>query len=59
MILTLALIGAAHAQCMADTFVQDLNCNGVDVTQEVPVDLTDEECLANVNDGGYPYPNAD
>ncbi|MDP2315174.1 MAG: putative metal-binding motif-containing protein [Pseudomonadota bacterium] len=53
------LIAAAHAQCMADPYVQDLNCNGVDVVDEVPVDLTDPECSGSVNGAGIPYPNAD
>ena len=38
---------------------QDLNCNGVDVTDERIVDLTDPECLEAVDDDGNPYPNAD
>lgn len=56
----IALISAALAGvCTADPFIQDLNCNGVDVVDEVPVDLTNPECLANANSYGIPYPNAD
>jgi hypothetical protein len=39
---------------------QDYNCNGVDSTQELLADLTDPECLANVDPRtGLPYPNRD
>ena len=38
---------------------QDLNCNGIEVSEEEPVDLSDPICMANVDDDGNPYPNAD
>ena len=38
---------------------QDLNCNGVVVSEEAPVDPTDPLCAANTDADGVPYPNAD
>ncbi|MES2643374.1 MAG: putative metal-binding motif-containing protein [Myxococcota bacterium] len=55
------LFSAAYAAkvCSTGPFIQDLNCNGVDVVDEVPVDLTIPACLANTNTNGIPLPNAD
>ena len=52
------------AAALADTdchteLTQDLNCNTLDVSVERAVDLTDPACLANVDDAGVPFPNAD
>lgn len=45
-------IGAAHAD--------DLNCNGIDSTDEPLIDIADPACLANVDPAtGQPYDNAD
>ncbi|MFZ5476793.1 MAG: putative metal-binding motif-containing protein [Myxococcota bacterium] len=55
----IGLVAVAAAVCTAEPYVQDLNCNGVDVTEEVPVDLTDATCAATVNWRDVPYPNAD
>ncbi len=59
MTILIALFASAHAECFAETYVQDLNCNGVDVVDEVTVDLTDPECSGLTNADGIPYPNAD
>jgi hypothetical protein len=59
MIALFALVAAAWAECSADVFVQDLNCNGVDVVDEVAVDLTDPACASQSNSHGVPFPNAD
>lgn len=55
------LYSAAYAAsvCTTEPFIQDLNCNGVDVVDEVSVDLTNPECLVNTNTYGIPFPNAD
>lgn len=55
------LLSAAYAASVCNTgpFIQDLNCNGVDVVDEVPVDLTDPTCSANTNENGIMLPNAD
>ena len=53
---------SAHAQddegCY-NRLTQDVNCNVIDETDEVPVDLEDPMCVANVDAAGNPYPNAD
>ncbi len=59
MIALLAASAFAAATCGVEEFVQDLNCNDVEVMDEVPVDLTDPECLAQTNTRGIPLPNAD
>ena len=50
----------AYAQeiCYSD-INQDLNCNGIDVADENPVDLSDPICQNNTDTNGIPYPNAD
>ncbi len=53
-----AALAAPEAGCRTD-LEQDLNCNGVDVSAEGPVDLGDPVCAANTDDGGDPAPNAD
>ena len=54
------IIQLLHAQevCYSD-INQDLNCNGIDVVDENPVDISDPLCAANVDQFGIPYPNAD
>ena len=53
-------LNTAFAQevCYSD-INQDLNCNGIDVVDENPVDLSDPLCSSNVDNFGIPYPNAD
>ena len=53
-------MGLASAQeiCYSD-INQDLNCNGIDVVDENPVDLSDPLCADNQDSFGVPYPNAD
>ena len=48
-------IGTSEAQevCYSD-INQDLNCNGIDVADENPVDLSDPLCAANVDPFGIP-----
>jgi hypothetical protein len=58
MIIALVAFAAADV-CTTEEFVQDLNCNGVEVMDEVGVDLTDPDCLVNTNEAGIPFPNAD
>ena len=64
LIATAALLfnSSAHAQddegCY-NRLTQDVNCNVIDETDEVPVDLEDPMCVANVDAAGNPYPNAD
>ncbi len=48
----------AQAQCY-NRLTQDLNCNAVDATDEIAVDLADPTCAENVDDEGNPYANAD
>ena len=48
----------AQAQCY-NRLTQDLNCNAVDATDEVAVDLSDPTCADNTDEDGNPYPNAD
>src|SRR5262249_31282570 len=43
----------------SQNLTQDLNCNGIDVSDEKPVDLTDPACLANTGADGLPLPNSD
>ena len=58
--LTLGLVASpAHAQECYNRLTQDLNCNAVDATDEVAVDLEDPTCAENLDDDGNPYPNAD
>ncbi len=47
------LLGASPADAV------DLNCNGVLLNDEPPVDLADPACLANLGPDLEPYPNAD
>ena len=49
----------ANAQECYNRLTQDLNCNAVDATDEVAVDLEDPTCAENVDEDGNPYPNAD
>jgi rubredoxin len=39
--------------------IQDLNCNGVEVESEPPVDLANPICLGNRSLAGVPFPNGD
>ena len=57
-LLTSGLSGEANAQCYT-RLIQDLNCNGIEVWDENPVDLTDPQCRETVDEWGAPYPNAD
>ena len=58
--LALGLASApVHAQECYNRLTQDLNCNAVDATDEVAVDLEDPTCAGNVDEDGNPYPNAD
>jgi len=41
------------------TMTQDLNCNGIDVSDEPLIDLTDPMCAGHVDDLGNPYESAD
>src|SRR4051794_8470757 len=52
MIVLLALAAHAETGCATD-LTQDLNCNTVDASAELPVDSTDPIC------DGWGYPNAD
>ena len=38
---------------------QDLNCNGVDASAELSVDLSDPVCAAGLDPAGNPYTSAD
>ncbi|MEM6927908.1 MAG: hypothetical protein AAF602_13335, partial [Myxococcota bacterium] len=57
-LLMLIVPQVAHAQC-ATTLSRDLNCNGVDAADELPVDISDPVCAANVDGSGNPFPNRD
>ena len=48
----------ASEDCTND-LEQDLNCNFIDVSDELAVDLDDATCAANLDGDGDPYPNAD
>ncbi|MEZ4320155.1 MAG: thrombospondin type 3 repeat-containing protein [Myxococcota bacterium] len=45
--------------CYQDFVGQDYNCNSVDVEDDELVDLTDPECLINVDENGQPFESAD
>ena len=48
------------AMCENETIRQDLNCNNIDESSELPVDLTVQECVDNTDPNtGQPFPNAD
>jgi len=55
----LALVAALVTPGLAVAQEQDLNCNGVPVSQEPPVDLDDPECAGNIGPDGNPFPNQD
>ena len=55
----LLLTAAAQAGCGNPLLTQDLNCNAIDVADEIAVDLGDPECLAHTDPWGDPYDNAD
>ena len=38
---------------------QDLNCNGIEVTEEQSIDLADPLCRSTTDSSGVPWPNAD
>ncbi|MEC8278021.1 MAG: thrombospondin type 3 repeat-containing protein, partial [Myxococcota bacterium] len=56
--LTLVSMFANAEPCYSD-IDQDLNCNGLDVSDEPPVDLNDPICASTSDANGVPYPNAD
>ena len=58
-LLMLGLSGSARADGCYNRLIQDLDCNGVEVWDESPVDLSDPLCRETVDDHGTPYPNAD
>ena len=46
--------------CTNDTRTQDLNCNGINVEDEDPIDVVNgEECSTNLDTAGLPYENGD
>lgn len=45
--------------CYATFIEQDLNCNTIDVADELPVDLSDPTCAETLGADGLPYPNTD
>ena len=49
----------ANAEPCYSDIDQDLNCNGLDVSDEPPVDLNDPICSSTTDSNGVPYPNAD
>ena len=49
----------ASAQECSSTVDQDLNCNGIEVYYEPPVDLLDPLCQSTLGADGNPLPNAD
>jgi len=56
------MVGSHSAQAQDACYnrlTQDLNCNAVDATDEVAVDLEDPVCAENTDDDDNPYPNAD
>ena len=57
-VLTLGFSGVANAQCYS-RLSQDLNCNGIDVWDENPIDLADPQCRETTDESGAPYANAD
>jgi hypothetical protein len=56
MICWLLMTLAGASECAPDVLI-DLNCNGIDPSFELPVDLEDEQCAANIEDGNPWYHN--
>ena len=53
------LLAVPQGAQAASGVIQDLNCNGVEVEEEPPVDLADPVCAENLGQEGNPFPNAD
>ena len=58
MLIFLNILFAQSQECFTE-LDQDYNCNSIDASSEVPVDLNDPTCLNNVDLQGVPFPNAD
>ncbi len=52
-------MGTNPGEACKNLLAQDLNCNGIEFSDEVAVDLSDPLCAANVDEYGVPYASAD
>lgn len=48
-----------EADICDSNIAQDLNCNGIESSNEQAVDLADPLCLQQTDAAGIPWPNAD
>jgi hypothetical protein len=59
LLLLLSHLSFAGTDVCENNLAQDLNCNGIEASDEDAVDLSDPLCEANVDPNGIPWPNAD